>query len=410
MTESSISAESELRDLRGVETAYVLKGDRLAATLTRVGVGIEFRYLVEYLADPGPPVATTLGLTAEPVITIAGAVPPFFAGLLPEGRRLTALREAVKTSLDDELSLVLAIGADAIGDVRVVPANLAPAIPAPTVKWHEGADIDFRKVLERNGIVERRGMSGLQDKASAAMITLPASSSGRDSILKLTPPEYPFLVENEAWFLGLARQVGFSVPQFQVITDRVGARGLLIERFDRTYENDVLIRHPAEDATQVLGIYPADKYLVTAEQMSIALISHCQSKKVAARDIFRLFLFAWLTGNGDLHAKNASIINVEGEWRIAPIYDVPSTLPFGDHNMALSLGGRDHDLSRKSFLQFADTIELPVAAATRAIDEMLIATEPVVQLFESRVEPFTHPRNTEALSQIEYRRRLLLAN
>ncbi len=185
---------------------------------------------------------------------------------------------------------------------------------------------------------------------------------------------------------------------------------MLIERFDRAYANNVLIRHSVEDATQVLGIYPADKYLVTAEQMSIALISHCQSKKVAARDIFRLFLFAWLTGNGDLHAKNASIINVEGEWRIAPIYDVPSTLPFGDHNMALSLGGRDHDLSRKSFLQFADTIELPVAAATRAIDEMLIATEPVVQLFESRVEPFTHPRNTEALSQIEYRRRLLLAN
>ncbi len=169
MTEPSVAPATNLRDLRRVETADVFKGDRLAATLTRVGVGIEFRYLVEYLADPGPPVATTLGLTAEPVITIAGAVPPFFAGLLPEGRRLTALREAVKTSLDDELSLVLAIGADAIGDVRVVPSNLAPAIPAPTVMWHEGADIDFREVLERNGIVERRGMSGLQDKASVAI-------------------------------------------------------------------------------------------------------------------------------------------------------------------------------------------------------------------------------------------------
>ena len=410
MSEPARSAESELRDLRGIETAYVLKGDRVAATLTRAGSGIEFQYLDEYLSDPGPPIATTLGLSAEPVITTAGAVPAFFAGLLPEGRRLTSLRGAVKTSLDDELSLVLAIGADAIGDVRVVPSRHPPVIPEPLVMWHEGADIDFREVLAQNGIVDRRGLSGLQDKASAAMITLPVTRSGRDAILKLTPPEYPYLVENEAWFLGLARSAGFTVPHFQVVTDREGARGLLIERFDREYANDAVIRHPVEDASQVLGIYPAAKYLVSAEEMSISLIRHCQSQKVAARSMFRLFIFAWLTGNGDLHAKNASIINVSGEWRIAPIYDVPSTLPFGDHTMALSLGGRDHDLSRKSFLQFADTIGLPATAVNNVIEEMLIATEPVAQLFEARVEPFTRSRNAEALAQIEYRRRLLLAS
>lgn len=410
MSEPSLSAESELRDLRGIKTAYVFKGDRVAATLIRVGAGIEFQYLDEYLTDPGPPVATTLGLSAEPVITYAGAVPAFFAGLLPEGRRLTALRAAVKTSLDDELSLVLAIGADAIGDVRVGPSKFPSAIPEPVMMWHEGAVVDFREVLAQNGIVDRRGMSGVQDKASAAMITLPASRSGRDAILKLTPPEYPYLVENEAWFLGLARNAGFTVPHFQVIADRQGARGLLVERFDRAYANSGVIRHPVEDASQVLGIYPAEKYLVSAEEMSIALIRNCQSKKVAARDMFRLFIFAWLTGNGDLHAKNASIINVEGEWRIAPIYDVPSTLPFGDHTMALSLGGRDHDLSRKSFLQFADSIGLPATAVDKVIEEMLIATEPVVQLFKSRVELFTLSRNAEALAQIEYRRRLFLAS
>ena len=43
--------------------------------------------------------------------------------LLPEGRRLGALRRAVKTSADDELSLLLAVGADAIGDVQVVPSG-----------------------------------------------------------------------------------------------------------------------------------------------------------------------------------------------------------------------------------------------------------------------------------------------
>jgi serine/threonine-protein kinase HipA len=214
----------------------------------------------------------------------------------------------------------------------------------------------------------------------------------------------------------LAQSAGFTVPHFQVVTDRGGARGLLIERFDCAYANDAAIRHPVEDASQVLGIYPAAKYPVSAEEMSISLIRHCQSKKVAARSMFRLFLFVWLTGNVDLHAKNASIVivnvnvNASGEWRIAPIYDVPSTLPFGDHTMALSLGGSDQDLSRKSFLQFADTIGLPATAVNNVIEEMLIATEPVAQLFEARVEPLTRSRNAQALAQIEYRRRLLLAS
>ncbi len=51
----------------------------------------------------------------------AGALPPFFSGLLPAGRRLTALRSAVKTSADDELTLLLAVGADTIGDVQILP-------------------------------------------------------------------------------------------------------------------------------------------------------------------------------------------------------------------------------------------------------------------------------------------------
>lgn len=39
-------------------------------------------------------------------------------------------------------------------------------------------------------------------------------------------------------------------------------------------------------------------------------------------------VFAWLTGNGDLHAKNVSVLQQAGEWRIAPIYDAPPTVPY----------------------------------------------------------------------------------
>ena len=401
-----------MSDLRKVESADVYKGDRIAGTLTRSGAEVAFNYSDEYLADGAIALATSLPLKSEAVVTVGGAIPPYFAGLLPEGRRLTALRQRLKTSLDDELTLVLAIGADPIGDVRIIPTDHQPVIPEPTFYWQQGAAFDFREVLESSNISERRGIAGLQDKTSAAMITLPAKGSGRDAIVKLSPPEYPFLVENEAWFLGLAHRTGLSVPKFRVITDSFGINGLLVERFDRDYAGEQVVRHAVEDGTQVLGIYPADKYRVTAESVSQALISQCASRKFAALQIFQYFLFAWLTGNGDMHAKNLSILNAsisgqEREWRISPFYDLPSTLPYGDTTMALDLSGRNLDLSFKSFLQFADSIELPEAAARRCINEMLLATEPVVHLFQANEEPFANSRNSESRQQIVHRRRLL---
>ena len=89
--------------LRFVEEAVVRKAGVRAGTLRRDRHGIVFEYDADY---GGPPVATTLPLSASPLRTPAGAVPPFFAGLLPEGRRLVALRRAIKTSLDDDLSML----------------------------------------------------------------------------------------------------------------------------------------------------------------------------------------------------------------------------------------------------------------------------------------------------------------
>lgn len=181
----------------------------------------------------------------------------------------------------------------------------------------------------------------------------------------------------------------------------------MIERFDRHGPSQSPTRDAVEDGAQVLGLYPADKYRVTAEQVTEALIAQCQAPVIAARDAFRLFLFAWLTGNGDLHTKNISIVQRKGEWRIAPMYDIPSTLPYGDDTMALSIGGRDDNLSRKAFLAFARKIELPPPAAESVIESMLRITEPVITLFKEQSEPFTQPRNTAALATLRYRRRLL---
>jgi len=53
------------------------------------------------------------------IIITGDNLPPFFAGLLPEGRRLNALISKIKTSKDDLFSLFAAVGIDCIGDIYV---------------------------------------------------------------------------------------------------------------------------------------------------------------------------------------------------------------------------------------------------------------------------------------------------
>jgi serine/threonine-protein kinase HipA len=166
--------------MTSIREAYVFRGDRLAAMLRRSPSGVEFGYLPEYLAAGGPSVATTLPVTDVPTLSPAGAVPPYFAGLLPEGRRLTRLRRAVKTSADDDLSLLLAVGTDTVGDVTVLPVGDVPAEPQPLVVADQNFDqLSFGDLLDAAGVVDPVALAGVQDKMSARVLSLPVQHEGR---------------------------------------------------------------------------------------------------------------------------------------------------------------------------------------------------------------------------------------
>ncbi|MCJ7628857.1 MAG: HipA N-terminal domain-containing protein, partial [Longimicrobiales bacterium] len=133
-----------LDELRGVERATVLKAGIRAGSLLRRVDAVVFSYDRDYEDGGGRAVATTLPVSLSAVITHApGALPPFFSGLLPEGRRLSALRLAVKTSADDEVTLLLAVGGDTVGDVQVVPGGEAPADVEPNVSVGDWGEVRF---------------------------------------------------------------------------------------------------------------------------------------------------------------------------------------------------------------------------------------------------------------------------
>ncbi|WP_077489124.1 type II toxin-antitoxin system HipA family toxin [Sinomonas mesophila] len=406
--------------------ADVYKAGVLAARLERHEGGTRFTYLPAYLAAGGPPVATTLPLSPGPVDTGAGAVPAFFTGLLPEGRRLASLRRAVKTSADDELGLLMAAGSDPVGDVQIVPhgeplrADGAATGPEHAVELDPRRPPDFAALIDDPTLVDPKALAGIQDKVSAGMISLPAAQAGRRYILKLNAPEFPHVVENEHLMYRFAARLRVPVSPVLLVHDVAGRAGLLVERFDRPPLQGAAgtVRLAVEDGSQLLGLYPADKYNVSYEELCRAVADRCGAPLPALRNLALQGAFAWLTGNGDLHAKNVSLVRAApealgeppGEWRVAPVYDIPSTVPYGDKSLALPLGGKRTGISRRHFLAWAVGLGLPARAADGVLAAALRAAGPLVAALEAAdggPSPFAAAQTRAWVKELRHRRRLM---
>lgn len=392
-----------------IDTADVYKSGVLAARLERTPQGVALTYLDGYRTSGRPPIASTLPIRDAPRITPAGAVPPYLAGLLPEGRRLSALRRSVKTSADDELSLLVAIGTDTIGDVQVTESGQAlPDDPATSQLDRTFDSIRFADLLTDAGISDRRPtLAGVQDKTSAAMISLPVSRRHERYILKLTPPEYPRLVENEAFFLEWSRRCRISTATARLVHDGGGTSGLLVTRFDRISHAGEPRSLAVEDACQALDLWPADKYNTTLERVSDAMMRLSTAPAVTARGILQQLVFAWLSGNGDLHAKNLSVVATpSGETRLAHAYDLPSTIFYDDTTLALTVDGRDV-LSRARLREFAGGLGLPDAAIDLTVNGVLARSAGMLDaLAESGIAADGRTRD-KVVRQLTARRREL---
>lgn len=368
--------------------ADIYKAGVLAATLERHGGGTRFSYLPEYLKSGGPAVASSLPLSAEPVLSSAGAAPPYFTGLLPEGRRLNALRRSIKTSADDDLSLLIAAGGNPVGDVQIV-GHGEPLDPDDhAVELDPTLPVDFDELLGDPDLIDPVALAGVQDKLSAGMISLPVASAGKRFILKLNAPEFPHVVENELVMFRYAARLRIPLSPVRLIRDVAGRPGLLVERFDRVPVAgggaDEVRRLAVEDGAQVLRLYPADKYNVGFGQVCHALAEYCSAPLPALRNLAIQAAFAWLSGNGDLHAKNVSMIQQpHGEWTIAPVYDIPSTVVYGDKTLALTLAGKRSGISRRHFLGWATDLGLTERAAAQVVELALKASGPLVADLEA---------------------------
>ncbi|MFC9896115.1 type II toxin-antitoxin system HipA family toxin [Nocardia sp. NPDC127579] len=376
--------------LRDIDAADVYKSGRLAGHFRRERDDVAFTYDRAYLADPtAPPVAFTLPKAAGDFRATGGSVPPFFAGLLPEGLRLTAITTATRTSADDHLSILLAVGADTIGDVQVVPAGQHPVDPAPVLAT-DPASADFVELFSRAtstdlADLDRAGLPGVQIKVSAQMISTPIATATGPAILKLNPPDYPLMVENESFFMTMAGACGIRVPNHHLAADRHGRKALFVHRFDRSVVSGDIRRWAQEDSCQVLGRYPAAKYRITLQEaisgLADAVAAGRGSHRLAVLQLLEIAAFSYLIGNGNLHGKNLSIQQqADGIWAVTPAYDLLSTQPYLSWRdpMALPLYDRDAKLTHRWWIEAATRLGVPERAMNRSLTRITGAAGPWV--------------------------------
>ncbi|RBQ14096.1 type II toxin-antitoxin system HipA family toxin [Spongiactinospora rosea] len=320
------------------ETRFaVLLGPRRVGTLLQRGDYTRFAFVEEYLHDPGRAI---LGLRFEEDLTgrhaAALRLPPWFSNLLPEG----VLREWIATdrgvSAEREMELLIQVGHDLPGAVRVLPCTDDEDSAEPyALDW---ADLSPERADRDSGHLELRfSLAGVALKFSMLAedhrLTLPAFGRGGDWIVKLPDRAYPHVPLNEYAMMRLAGMAGIEVPEVRLyrreeldtlppgVWPGSEVFAYAVRRFDRDDRRDAI---HIEDLAQVRGVYPREKYLGNYE--TVAALIYRRRDTASLREFARRLAFNVLISNGDAHLKNWSLIYRDPRApTLSPAYDLVST-------------------------------------------------------------------------------------
>ena len=240
---------------------------------------------------------------------------------------------------------------------------------------------DFTKSQKNNSTdsapaLLKFSLAGVQMKFSAHLddkghLAIPASGIGGSWIVKLPSPHYPAIAENEYAMMELARSIGIDVPETRLLpveeiaglpedVNHTGGHALAVRRFDRQADGS---RVHMEDLAQVFGIYPDDKYK-GRNYANIAAVLAAEAGQTAVHEFMRRLVFTVLTGNGDMHLKNWTLLYPDRRAPVlSPAYDLVATIQYlPNDNLALNFGGEKSisHIMPDQVRRFAEKAGLPV--------------------------------------------------
>lgn len=359
------------------------------------GGAFRFTYAPTWATANRPPLSQSLPVKPEP--HEGPAVRAFFAGLLPEGdvRRTVARRFHI--SATNDFALLAAIGGDCAGAVTIRPPEQVAGERLESVEWLSEDELvkTLAELHERPLLADPEGeirlsLAGAQDKlpvvVEGSRIGVPAGGRPSTHIIKVPIERFDDTVANEAYCLSVARDAGLTAAD-AVLRTVDSTEFLLITRFDRVATDNGTLRLHQEDFCQALGFRPDKKYeaeggptLNECAELIRAASSSPAEDLVALVDAVG---FNMILGNHDAHGKNFSLLYRPDDARLAPLYDLVSTLvyPGLSRKMAMKIGGeyRPDYVERRHVERFAGDAGLGKAAVRNRLRLMAVTLPDVAE-------------------------------
>ncbi len=205
----------------------------------------------------------------------------------------------------------------------------------------------------------------------------PGTPQKSDVVLKIEPPEYTGLLDLEALCLDFHREAGFEVPACHRYDDE-GLHFLAVERFDRVEGKPI----PMESLFSVIATgnhrfrETGDILLDELGDIFSRLGQVATLKEDTGEQLYRRFLLALLTGNGDLHLDNISLLGGLSNCRLAPIYDPAPMRAWPRHNLisAIPFDPAAYSDHGAFFVDLGRSFGLTADRASQCIDAALDVT------------------------------------
>jgi serine/threonine-protein kinase HipA len=366
-----------------------------------------FDYAVSWLASRNAfPLSPQLPLrrsSADTAEQHSAQVRQFFENLLPEGDALDHAAQAAGTTRSNLVGLLIAIGKETAGALRVTLADDGAASLVAAEAADALREITPRQLSQRirerenqpfsvwDGKV-RLSIAGYQDKIAVyeregKWYLVEGSKRASTVIVKPVPmrQQLASLPANEHMCMQLARRVGLEAAETRLI--HVPEPVLMVRRFDRIEHDDAVRRLHIVDGCQALGLAVSMKYeraygdakdvAHIREGVSLpklfGLLEQSPVPAVDKRALLRWAIFQVLIGNTDAHGKNVSFYCDEQGLRLAPAYDMVCmrALDAGfpdSYAMAIGDAFSEKELSPFEWAHFAYLCKLPFRLVATELD------------------------------------------
>ncbi|KAA0894189.1 type II toxin-antitoxin system HipA family toxin [Oryzomonas rubra] len=315
-----------------------------------------FQYEKSWAQTSQIPLSLSLPIRDEPYLDDEPHA--FFANLLPEQKIREVVARNLGVSLRNDFGLLEKIGGDCAGAVSLYPdgARLSKEEATYTLLTTPELTKILQQLPQRPLLAGELGfrlsLAGAQKKLpvyfSDEVFYLTLGGAPSNYIIKPPMEVLDGTVENEAFCMALAGEIGIDVPS-SFICELDGLRVFVIKRYDRTGSNGEIRRLHQEDFCQALSVSPEFKYENEGGPGFVQCVDLLRKKSCrSGKDVLSLIdwlIFNYLVGNSDAHGKNVSFLLVPEGPVLAPFYDLISTRIYRHfglaEGLAMGIGGEN---------------------------------------------------------------------